>query len=190
MILPKPKGPAAAPTVQPCTIVAGQAASSTPPRPVAAALALLISSMAALAPAPLKLVGATAFRSFRNVWMLEELGVAYEHTVARPRSAEASAANPFGKIPSLTDGDFTMYESAAINTYLGDKFRAGGQAGEGGCPELVPPPGTAARGRYEQTTMCIMTELDAQGLWIHRKVRRRTRMRARARARCCLQRCA
>ena len=36
-------------------------------------------------------------------------------------------------------------------------------------PDLVPPPGTQARGLYEQATVCIMAELDAQGLWIHRK---------------------
>jgi len=112
----------------------------------------------------LTLIGHAAFRSFRNVWMLEELGVAYKHIEAKPRTAEASAANPFGKIPSLMDGDFTMYESAAINTYLGDKFRA-----RLGAPDLVPIAGTTERGRYEQFICCLMAEMDAQGLWIHRK---------------------
>ena len=112
----------------------------------------------------LRLVGATAFRSFRNVWMLEELGVTYEHIVAGPRSPEADAGSPFGKIPSLRDGEFQMYESAAINTYLGDKFR-----GREGAADLVPEPGSHVRGRYEQAIMCMMSELDAQGLWIHRK---------------------
>ena len=114
----------------------------------------------------LRLVGAASFRSFRNLWMLEELGVAYEHVPATPLSPEARAHNPFGKVPALHDRehDFTMYESAAINTYLGDKF-----ASDASCPRLVPPAGTPARGLYEQTVFCIMTELDAQGLWIHRK---------------------
>ena len=79
------------------------------------------------------------------------------------RSADATASNPFGKIPSLVDGDFTMFESAAINTYLGDKFR-----GREGCADLVPAAGTIERGRYEQQVI-VMAELDSQGLWIHRK---------------------
>jgi glutathione S-transferase len=83
--------------------------------------------------------------------MLEELGVAYEHAVVGPHSAEAREGSPFGKIPSLVDGeDFLMYESAAINTYLGDKFR-----GRDGKADLVPAAGTRERGRYEQLTMCI-----------------------------------
>ena len=57
-----------------------------------------------------------------------------------------------------------LTESAAINTYLGDKFR-----GREGCADLVPEAGTLERGRYEQQVMVVMAELDAQGLWIHRK---------------------
>nr|QJU71806.1 glutathione S-transferase kappa 1 [Gambierdiscus pacificus] len=112
----------------------------------------------------LTLVGQTQFRSFRNVWMLEELGVAYTQVPAMPRSKEAYDANPLGKVPSLKDSGFVLYESAAINTYLGDKFR-----GQADCPELVPTAGTKARGRYEQLVCFLMAEVDAQGLWIHRK---------------------
>ena len=115
-------------------------------------------------PHTLTLIGHGAFRSFRNMWLLEELGVPYTHVPARPQSREAKAVNPFGKIPTLQDGDFTMYESGAINAYLADKFR-----GVQGTPALVPPPGTPQRGRYEQLTHCIVAEMDAQSLWIHRK---------------------
>lgn len=109
----------------------------------------------------LVLIGsAQRFRSMRNVWMLEELAhkVTFEHIPARPASDEAKAHNPFGKIPVLLDGDLTMYDSAAINTYLGDKYGA-----------LVPNPGTKARGKYEQLVHTLQCELDAQGLWVHRK---------------------
>eukprot|EP00957_Ditylum_brightwellii_P158085 12033187-Ditylum_brightwellii.AAC.1 len=127
------------------------------------------------------LVGDGRFRTFRNLWALEELaahGVQYEQKVCMPRSAEATAVNPFGKVPSLVDHDidnskdaaatspFVMYESAAINTYLGDKYRS--KTALGGL-ELVPSPCTNKRGLYEQLCYSIMTEIDAQGLWIHRK---------------------
>ena len=38
---------------------------------------------------------------------------------------------------ALADGEFRMYESAAINTYLGDKY-----SGREGHKDLIPPPGT------------------------------------------------
>ena len=66
---------------------------------------------------------------------------------ARPalRSDAARAVNPFGKVPTLVDGDVVLYESAAINTYLGDKFRGSEAPGE----VLVPRAGTALRGRWK-----------------------------------------
>ena len=100
----------------------------------------------------LKLVGSAKYRPFRNVWMLEELGVPWTHDPAKPRSKSAAEVNPFAKVPTLLDEDIgvTMYESIAINTHLGDRFR-----GHESCPTLVPPPATAERARYEQLTHCI-----------------------------------
>eukprot|EP00667_Euglena_gracilis_P017817 EG_transcript_18840 len=109
----------------------------------------------------LTLYGHARWRPFRNLWLLEELGVPYTRVVAFPGSSKARKVNPFGKVPTLQDGDFRMYESAAINTYLADKFRDS--------VPLVPPPGTAERGRYEQLVFCVMAELDAQAIWIQRK---------------------
>lgn len=103
------------------------------------------------------LVGTAKARPFRNVWMLEELRIPYTLLPALPRSSDVLTLNPAGKVPILKHGDFTMTESAAINTYLGDTFG-----------DLVPKDGQL-RGRYEELVQCIMTELDAQGLWIHRK---------------------
>ena len=80
-----------------------------------------------VAAAPLRpkltLYGSAMFRPLRNVWMLEEMGIPYEHVPARPRSKEAGAVNPFAKIPTLVDGAMVMYESVAINTHLGDRYR-------------------------------------------------------------------
>lgn len=95
--------------------------------------------------------------------MLEELGVSYKIVPANPMAGDGMRPdflklNPHGKVPCLQDGDFFLTESAAINTYLGDKFG-----------RLVPASGTQARGSYDQWCFFIMSELDAQGLWIRRK---------------------
>jgi glutathione S-transferase len=64
----------------------------------------------------------------------------------------------------VEDDGFALYESGAIITYLGDR-----QTGSGTLPSLVPTSGTRERGLYDQTMSVLLTELDAQGLWIHRK---------------------
>jgi glutathione S-transferase len=58
---------------------------------------------------------------------LAEIGVPYELVpVERDGpdawSAEYRALNPWGKIPTLEDGDFVLTESAAICLYLAEKF--------------------------------------------------------------------
>eukprot|EP00545_Synedropsis_sp_CCMP1620_P006078 CAMPEP_0119014926 /NCGR_PEP_ID=MMETSP1176-20130426/10461_1 /TAXON_ID=265551 /ORGANISM="Synedropsis recta cf, Strain CCMP1620" /LENGTH=254 /DNA_ID=CAMNT_0006968173 /DNA_START=161 /DNA_END=925 /DNA_ORIENTATION=+ len=131
-------------------------------------------------PSKLLLVGPAAFRSFRCLWMLEELEVPFDHSMARPQSKESKQNHPLGKIPSLVvnDGEFCLYESASINTYLADAYNS----------KLVPQrPRTSTtpgdpeqesssyqsfvqqRAKYDQTVTFIMTEMDAQGLWIQRK---------------------
>lgn len=112
--------------------------------------------------ASLKLLGLASTRAFRCLWMLEEIGVPYVQIKAGPGSKEVRAINPLGKIPVLVDDDFSLYENAAINAYLGDKYRSLN-------PTLVPPPGTKERALYDQTISVLNTELDTQGLWIHLK---------------------
>lgn len=114
----------------------------------------------------LVLWGHAWYRSGRNVWMLEELGVPFTHRPVRARTAdvetaEFKAVSPRGKIPVLQDGDFSLTESAAINTYLCDHY--------GQSTGFVPPAGTRMRAVYDSWLFTITTELDAQGLYIHRK---------------------
>jgi glutathione S-transferase len=64
------------------------------------------------------------------VWMLEEVGVAYELKFVDLRdkaqkSPELLALNPMGKIPVLTDGSAVVTESAAIALYLADRYAPG-----------------------------------------------------------------
>ena len=131
----------------------------------------------------LTLYGDLNMRPFRNAWMLEELQLPYKHIPCKPWSRTAKSINPLGKIPALmvdyqkgTTNDkvlrFVVLESAAINTFLGDLSREYTKFNKNeavACPSLVPPPGTIHRARYESLVSFMMTELDAQSLWIHRK---------------------
>lgn len=84
-------------------------------------------------------------RSQRVLWLLEELGLAYElERYERDRGtmrapASLRAVHPLGKSPVVTDGALTLAESGAIIEYLADRY------GEG---RLVPPAGTPERLRY------------------------------------------
>lgn len=95
-------------------------------------------------------VGSTKSRAFRVMWMLEELGQAYDHVNAAPRSEDAKKYNPSGKIPALLDGDEVLTDSVAIMTYLGDKHT-----------QLTAAAGTPARARQDAMTFWLIDEFDA-----------------------------
>ncbi len=70
-------------------------------------------------------------RSQRILWLLEELGVAYELKIYK-RDPETSLApeeltdvHPLGKAPIVTDDEITLAESGAIIEYLVDKYDNG-----------------------------------------------------------------
>lgn len=77
---------------------------------------------------------------------LEEAGAAYELVLVDTKSGahkkpEYLKLNPNGRIPTLAQGDFVMYESAAILMHVADYHPAQG---------LAPAIGTPERGRYYQ----------------------------------------
>lgn len=76
-------------------------------------------------------------RDLRVRWALEEAALPYrvESTPFRERGAEHFAAQPFGQVPWLTDGDLTIFESGAILLHLAEKS-----------PAMMP---TDPRGRAE-----------------------------------------
>ncbi len=77
----------------------------------------------------IKLYGVAASRAFRNIWMLHELGLSYEHdpvhyTDPLLKAAPYFAKNPNARIPIIEVDGFVVYESLAINLYLAEKFSA------------------------------------------------------------------
>ena len=67
-----------------------------------------------------------AARSFRPLWMLEELGLSYDLKMLpfppRVFAKEYLALNPLGTIPLLIDGDTRMTKSSGICHYLGTRY--------------------------------------------------------------------
>jgi len=84
-------------------------------------------------------------RSQRVLWLLEELGIAYEikryqrdaKTMLAP--PELRAVHPLGKSPVIQDGAVTLAESGAILEYLVERHGGG---------RLAPARGTPERLRY------------------------------------------
>lgn len=72
-------------------------------------------------------------RSFRPLWMLEELGAAYELRMLPfpPRALQRAYLdiNPLGTVPYLEDGDTRMTESAAMCQYLAQRCDPGNLRG-------------------------------------------------------------
>jgi glutathione S-transferase len=65
-------------------------------------------------------------RDLRVRWALEEAELPYrvESTPFRDRGPDHFAAQPFGQVPWLTDGDLTIFESGAILLHLAEKSTA------------------------------------------------------------------
>jgi len=71
----------------------------------------------------LRLYGSAKSRALRNLWLLGELDVPYDHKDYLPgspetRTPEFRALNPNGRIPVIDDDGFVLSESMAINLYL------------------------------------------------------------------------
>lgn len=71
--------------------------------------------------------GRVSGNSARVAFCLAETGAAYtphllDIKAGENRAPRYLAVNPMGKIPSLTDGAFSLWESNAINWYLAEKF--------------------------------------------------------------------
>jgi len=70
-------------------------------------------------------------RAGRIVWLLEELELPYElnrmdFSPKDLKSDEHRARHPLGRVPVLSDGDVTLYESGAIVEYILERHKNGG----------------------------------------------------------------
>ncbi len=93
-------------------------------------------------------------RDLRALWAAEECGVPYRiHWLDTSKGAQREAAykavNPFGAIPSMTDGAFTLFESGAIVTYLCDKTG-----------KNIPKAGSEARAFYDQWCFAALNTVE------------------------------
>ena len=95
-------------------------------------------------------------RSQRVLWLLEELGLAYEikryerdpKTMLAPASLRA--VHPLGKSPVITDGALTLAESGAIVEYLVERYgngRLAPAAGNAGARCATPTGCTTRKAR-------------------------------------------
>lgn len=98
-------------------------------------------------------------RTLRPPWALLELGLDYEHKKITPRSPGMDdpafkALSKRHKVPFYQDDRVQMGESAAIVSYLAERY------GERG---LAPPAlGTAERAMLYDRVFFVMTEIDAR----------------------------
>jgi glutathione S-transferase len=95
----------------------------------------------------LTLYHAPRSRSFRILWLLEELGVPYETKIVSIRRADGSGAeepgyrriHPHGKVPAIVHDGVPVFETPAVALYLTDAFPRAG---------LGPTVGDKLRGPY------------------------------------------
>ncbi|MCB1449787.1 MAG: glutathione S-transferase family protein [Nitratireductor sp.] len=96
-----------------------------------------------------KLIGSPTTRAFRVLWMLEELGVAYELERAGPRSEAILAVNPAGKVPALLADGEAIIDSVAIIQFLADRHG-----------RFTFPAGSIKRAQQDSFTQFACDDLD------------------------------
>lgn len=104
----------------------------------------------------LKIYGQARSRAFRVLWLANEAGIAYEHIPVTsvgnaPQCKEAwyVELNPNARVPAIDDDGFVMWESAAINLYLAEKYK---------CPLFPTTP--QGRGRMLQWAFFIANDAE------------------------------
>lgn len=110
--------------------------------------------------------GVCTTRAMRAHWALRELQLDYRIEAVRTRTGDTETGtftrlNSRQKIPVLCDGDVTLTESAAIVTYLAERY--------GNDETLHMPTDIKQRARYLEWLSFICMELDATSLYVLRR---------------------
>jgi glutathione S-transferase len=100
----------------------------------------------------------------KALWCLRELDLAYERIDAgmafgRNRDPEYLAMNPNGRVPTLVDGNFVLWESNSIMRYLALAYAPGSAI----YPE--PPQRRAAVDRWLDWTLSTLQPVDRPVFW-------------------------
>ena len=105
----------------------------------------------------LKVYGQYRSRAFRVVWLCKESNIAYQHVDVTINVAGATckdpayvALNPNARVPTIDDDGFVMWESAAINLYLAEKYAS-----------PLWPADAQGRGRMHQWAFFIANDVEA-----------------------------
>ncbi|MGI9393378.1 MAG: glutathione S-transferase family protein [Boseongicola sp.] len=98
--------------------------------------------------------GPVRSRTFRVLWLLEELGLDYEHRVEMPHSDAVNALNPLRQVPILQDDDAVLTDSLAILHYLSDREA-----------RFTHPVATPERAHMDARINFVLTEIEAP-LWM------------------------
>jgi glutathione S-transferase len=104
----------------------------------------------------LKLYGQYRSRAFRVAWLCKESAIPYEHVNvsinvegAQAKESWFCAINPNARIPAIDDDGFLLWESAAINLYLAEKYNS-----------PLWPATPQARGRMQQWAFFIANDVE------------------------------
>ena len=104
-------------------------------------------------------------RSFRPIWVCEELGLDYQHHAIGPRTGETqqpefTALNRKQKIPFYRDERVSLSESMAICRYLAHNFSDG---------QFAVPDSPEAFAKEDEWCAYIYGEIDETGLYVMRR---------------------
>jgi glutathione S-transferase len=110
--------------------------------------------------------GAGTMRTFRPLWVAEELGLEYILHGIGPRTGETqtphyTGLNPKQKVPFMTDGSFGLSESVAISRYLIERY--------GTDDTMVLPSTIESRAREDEWVSYVYGELDETALYVMRR---------------------
>ena len=85
----------------------------------------------------LKIYGQARSRAFRVIWLCNESNIPYEHVPVTINVDKAQCKedwylrlNPNARVPTIEDDELVMWESAAINLYLAEKYKSAFQVSD------------------------------------------------------------